>query len=186
MTDALAVNDQVPRYSPRRAHHHNGSVSVGLSHAHVCREKKPAKVAKPAVAPIAQPSIAISRAPVIGRVISNYADVLDIFRSRADQLELSRLELDHIADLPDGYSSVLISKSPRKVFGPVSLGRILNALGLRLVVIEDANMTARTLQRRRRRMTTHAHYGPQFPPISGPVKGWLFGYPAPIAGKPKR
>jgi hypothetical protein len=116
-------------------------------------------------------------------VIANYSDVLDVFRARADQLEVSRLEIDHLSGLTTGYASILISRAPRKVFGPVSLGLMLDVFGLRLLVVEDPKLTARTLKRRTRRLTSHAHYGPQFPPISGRVKGWLFGYPAPTAAK---
>jgi hypothetical protein len=65
-------------------------------------------------------------------------------------------------------------------------GRPLQVLGLRFRVEEDPEQTALTLRRRQRRVRTHAHYRPEFPPISGHVKGWLFGHPAPIAGKPKR
>jgi hypothetical protein len=73
-----------------------------------------------------------------------------------------------------------------KVFGPVSLPAMLAVLGLRFRIEEDPEQTALTIRRRQRRVRTHAHYGPEFLPISGRATARLFGYPAPIAGKPKR
>jgi len=188
MTDALAVDDQVPRYRTRRAHHRGFGVAINLTHAKVSREKPPTPAAKPEPAAAIVPAVANPHPPVVGRAIASYEDVISVFRDRCDELEVSRNEIDHLSGLATGYASVLLSKSttPRKIFGPLSLGRILDALGLRLLVIENSELTARTLRRRTRRVSTHAHYRPEFAPIGGPIKGWLFGYPAPIAGKPNR
>lgn len=190
MTDALAVNDQVPGYRTRRSHHGRGfgsSVPVNFSHAKVAREKKlPAPAARIEASPIVPPTVAQSHPPVIGRRIECYEDVVQAFRDRADDLEISRNELDGLTGLADAHCSMLLTKSHMKVFGPRSLPAMLKVLGLRFCIEEDSEQTELTLRRRRRRVTTHAHYGLQFSPISGPVKGWLFGYPAPIAGKRKR
>jgi hypothetical protein len=161
------------------------SVSISLSHAKVARDRPPAKVAKPKPAAAVAPPPAKPPSP-IGRVIASYHDFVDVCRARADQLEVSRVELDRLTGLADAHSSMLLTKSCMKIFGPVSLPLMLDVLGLRLLVVEDPDLTARTLRRRQRRLRSHAHYRPQFPPISGPVNGWLFGYPPPIAGKPNR
>jgi hypothetical protein len=188
MTDALAVNGyREPQYHGRKSKPWGGGIPANLCRAKVAREPKPplAPTARIEATPIIQPSIAL-RAPVVGRAITSYDDVIDAFRDRADDLEISRGEIDRLTGLADAHASMLLTKSCMKVFGPVSLPAMLAVLGLRFRIEEDPEQTARTLRRRERRMTTHAHYGHQFPPISGPVKGWLFGYPAPIAGKPKR
>jgi hypothetical protein len=81
---------------------------------------------------------------------------------------------------------MLLTKSCMKVFGPRSLPLMLQVLGLRFRIEEDPEQTALPLRRRQCRLRSHARYRPQFPPISGPAKGWLFGYPARIAGEPNR
>jgi hypothetical protein len=189
MTDALAINDyREPQYHGRKSKPWDNVIPANLARAKVAREPKPppAPVARIEVAPIVQPSIANPHPPVVGRAIKNYDDVIDAFRDRADDLEISRHEIDRLTGLADAHASMLLTKSCMKVFGPQSLPLMLQVLGLRFRIEEDPEQTALTLRRRERRMRSHAHYSPQFPPISGRVKGWLFGYPAPIAGKPKR
>jgi len=82
---------------------------------------------------------------------------------RADQLEVSRAELDRLTGLADAHSSMLLTKSCMKIFGPVSLPLMLQVLGMRLLVIKDAEWTNRTLKRRVKRVSTHAHYPRQLP-----------------------
>jgi len=189
MTDALAVND-----SPRRTHGRGfgtPSVSIGLQRSHVARDKPPAKAAKPKPANAVVPTVAKpSHPPVVGRVLESYEEIIQAFRDRADDLEISRNELDGLTGLADAHCSMLLMKSPMKtpmkVFGPKSLPAMLRVLGLRFRIEEDVEQTALTLRRRKRRVSTHAHYGHQFSPIGGTVTGWFFGHPAPIARKPKR
>jgi hypothetical protein len=191
MSDALDV-DPVPSSHTRRAYRHSGfgsCVPVNLSHAKVARQKaSPAKAAKPKSAAAVATTVAKPPSP-IGRVVASYEDVVQAFRDRADQLEISRIELDRLTGLADAHCSMLLMKSPMKtpmkIFGPVSLPAMMAVLGLRFRIEEDPEQTALTLRRRERRVRTHVHYRPEFPPISGRVKGWLFGYPAPIAGKRK-
>jgi hypothetical protein len=90
-------------------------------------------------------------------VIASYDDFISVCRDRADELELSRLEIDHISGLSTGYASILLMKTPRKNFGPISLTLMLDALGLRLLVVEDPKLTAHTLKRRTKRVSSHAH-----------------------------
>ncbi len=51
-------------------------------------------------------------------------------------------------------------------FGPVSLLLMLDTLGLRLLVVEDPYLTARTLKRRTPRVRTHIRCPRELP---GPV-----------------
>jgi hypothetical protein len=75
--------------------------------------------------------------------------------ARADELELSRLEIDHLSGLAPAHTSHLISKKFTQIFGPVSLPLMLDTLGLRLLVVEDPELTARTLKRRTPRKSSH-------------------------------
>lgn len=183
MTDALTINDyREPQYHGRKKPWDN-IIPANLARAKVAREPKPppAPVARIEVAPVAP---ANPHPPVVGRVITSYEDIISAFRDRADALEISRNEMSHLSGLADGHVAMLLmKKSPMKHIGPVSLPAILNVLGLRFRIEEDAELTARTLRRRQRRVSSHAHYPPEFRPISGPAKGWLFGYPAPTADK---
>jgi len=49
--------------------------------------------------------------------------------------------------LQTGYASTLLAPRPRKRIGPMSLGALLGALGLALVVVEDAAALARVRSR---------------------------------------
>ena len=129
------------------------SVPVNLTRAKVAREPAEPKPA-PIPAPIASPAIARPPSPV-GRLIATYDDVIDTFRARADELELSRLEIDHLSGLAPAHSSHLLAKKFTQVFGPLSLPLMLDTLGLRLLVVEDPELTARTLKRRTPRNSSH-------------------------------
>lgn len=82
-------------------------------------------------------------------VASNYSELKDVIRSRADELKFTRADLDAVAGLTDGHASKLLSPKalPAKVFGPVSLGAILASLGLRLVVAVDHELTEQAKRR---------------------------------------
>jgi hypothetical protein len=187
MTDALAAiadDYREPQYHASKSRPWGNVISANLCRAKVARDPKPpTPAAKPkpaaAVAPIIAP-----HPPVIGRAVESYEDLVQAFRDRADDLEISRNEMSHLSGLADGHVAMLLmKKSPMKHIGPVSLPAILKVLGLRFRIEEDAAQTELTLRRRQRRVSTHAHYPPEFPPVSGRVKGWLFGYPAPTAAK---
>jgi hypothetical protein len=148
MAEALAI---IADDRPRRYHRPGYGVSVNFTHAKVAREKPPAPVEAP---PIAPPTIARPPSP-IGRLIATYDDVVDVFRARADELELSRLEIDHLSGLASGHSSHLLAKKHTQRFGVISLRLMLDTLGLRLLVVEDPDLTARTLKRRTPRQSSH-------------------------------
>jgi hypothetical protein len=88
----------------------------------------------------------------IARPIVGYSGLVETCRQRADELALSRLEIDRLAGLPAGYSGKLLGKDdgvPRKKrLWPASLELVLGALGLQIIVIEDHAATSRTLSRR--------------------------------------
>ena len=88
----------------------------------------------------------------IARPVMGYKGLVETCRQRANELALSRLEIDRLAGLPAGYSAKLLGKDdgiPRKKrMWPASLEAILGTLGLQIIVVEDPAATSRTLSRR--------------------------------------
>ena len=87
----------------------------------------------------------------LGRLISDYPGLVRAFRERANELDLSRSGIDEIAGWADGYAGKLLGSEAakkRKVIGPLSLELMLGTLGLKMILIEDPEATARTLARR--------------------------------------
>ena len=70
-------------------------------------------------------------------ICRDYALLHAVLRARANQLALSRETLDEVAGLPAGYTGKLLGAAKVRRFGPISLGPLLGALGLVLVVRED-------------------------------------------------
>jgi hypothetical protein len=85
----------------------------------------------------------------LGRTISDYRTLVETCRQRADELGLSRLEIDRLGGLPTGYAGKLLGKDGeggrKKKMWPVSLEAMLGVLGLKILLIEDDAATARTL-----------------------------------------
>jgi hypothetical protein len=85
----------------------------------------------------------------LGRMISDYRGLIETCRQRADELGISRLEIDRIGGLPSGYAGKLLGRDgggPRqKKMWPVALESMLGVLGLKILLIEDDAATARTL-----------------------------------------
>jgi hypothetical protein len=69
--------------------------------------------------------------------VSDYDGLIAALRARADELKITRLGLDAVSGLESGYSAKLLSSVPVRQLGRVSLGPILGAMGLALVVVED-------------------------------------------------
>ena len=85
----------------------------------------------------------------LGRMISDYRGLIETCRQRADELGISRLEIDRIGGLPSGYAGKLLGMDgggPRqKRMWPVALESMLGVLGLQILLIEDSAAAARTL-----------------------------------------
>jgi hypothetical protein len=128
-------------------------VSPNIARASASREKK--KTPKP-IAAKQPPAESVANPPTlatcIARPVIGYKGLVETCRQRANELAVSRLELDRLAGLPAGYSAKLLGKDdsvPRKKrMWPASLEAILGTLGLQIIVIEDYAATSRTLSRR--------------------------------------
>src|SRR5260370_18376143 len=81
------------------------------------------------------------------RVVYHYPAFIEAIRDRTVDLQISRLEIDRIAGLPTGFSGKALSRNPVKRIGLVSLGPLLEALGLIVMIVEDPAPRDRTLAR---------------------------------------
>jgi hypothetical protein len=75
--------------------------------------------------------------------VGSYEQMLAALRSRINELQISGENLDEYAGLPRGYLSKLTGVKPIRRLGMTSFGPVLAGLGLRLLVIEDPDATAR-------------------------------------------
>jgi hypothetical protein len=80
-------------------------------------------------------------------IVTSMPELIDAIRARRDELNISHETIDDIAGLPSGYTSKLLAPSPIKNLGWMSLGAILGALGIGLVVIEDSVQRAKVESR---------------------------------------
>jgi|ERR1700738_124299 hypothetical protein len=89
----------------------------------------------------------------IARPVTGYQGLVETCRARAEELALSRLEIDRLAGLPAGYSGKLlgnpdaVARKPKRMW-PASLEAILGTLGLQIIIIENHAATSLTLSRR--------------------------------------
>jgi hypothetical protein len=72
-------------------------------------------------------------------------------RRRADELQVSRLNLDALCGLPDGYVAKLLAPQCMKAVGPKSLGALLGVMGCKLVLEEDPATLAQIQGRLKKR-----------------------------------
>ena len=74
--------------------------------------------------------------------VTTYSDLHMLLRARANDLQLSREELDSISGLQPGYTAKLLSPRPMKRLGVTSMPLLLSALGVKLVLMVDDEKTA--------------------------------------------
>jgi hypothetical protein len=94
-------------------------------------------------------------------IVTNYEQLLQAIRARRDALGITHHTIDAVSGVADGYASKLLCDPPLKSLGAVSLGPVLGALGLRLIVTEDPDGFRRvrpmlTPRKRPRRLPTIA------------------------------
>jgi hypothetical protein len=127
-------------------------ISPNIEHTHVTREPKGAPARGAAVEAAVEPAAASKRSSAnLGRLVTDYRTLVETCRARADELELSRLEIDRLGGLPVGYAGKLLGKDggepgrKHKKMWPIALESMLGVLGLKILLIEDEAATARTL-----------------------------------------
>jgi hypothetical protein len=96
--------------------------------------------------------------------ITSYEGLLDCLRRRMVELGATFERLDETAGFTRGYTQRILSMtSPSKCLGSLSFAVILQTLGLKLHVVEDAEQLARV----RHRLISHHQHHP-----SGPHHAW--------------
>jgi hypothetical protein len=94
-------------------------------------------------------------------VVHDYGELVVALRNRAEQLNISNLVLDDVSGLQSGYTSKCLTLGlKRKTLGRLSLGVLLQALGLQLVVVEDPEALARVRPRLEPRRKNGMHRRP--------------------------
>jgi hypothetical protein len=134
-------------------------VSPNFEHSKVAREKK-LQQPKPAVAPPPPKPASRPASPTVARMISSYDELIAAIRDRVDEMDISRHELDFLAGLATGHSGKLLGPKRVKAFGKVTLGPTLGAIGCKLLLVEDAEQTAKIRARARPRHNEQVRYKP--------------------------
>jgi hypothetical protein len=123
----------------------------------------------------------------IGRIVNDYQGLMEIFRQRAEELEISRSSIDELSGLANGFAGKALGNQQRKKMGPVSLGPMLQVLGLKMLIIEDEAATARTLALRTPVQSNQQRFGnvsrltpkllvpPTAPPVGPPALSIVHG-----------
>jgi hypothetical protein len=70
--------------------------------------------------------------------VNDYPGMLAALRARAEELRISRETIDQVAGLPSGYSGKILGIKQVRRLNLISLGPVLGALGIKLVMVEDA------------------------------------------------
>jgi hypothetical protein len=71
--------------------------------------------------------------PKLLATVRDYDELIAAIRTRRDELQVTHETIG----IPSGYASKLLTDPPIKRMGMISLGPMLGALGLMLVVVED-------------------------------------------------
>ena len=65
------------------------------------------------------------------------ADLHEIMRARADELQLTREGIDAMSGLQNGYASKVLAPDPSKGVGPIVWRLMLPVLGMKIVAVVD-------------------------------------------------
>lgn len=74
---------------------------------------------------------------------NDYEGLQRAMRVRAEALNISRETLGEISGLHSGHAGKMLADPPSKNMGIVSMGLLLQALGLKLLIVEDAEQMRR-------------------------------------------
>ena len=78
---------------------------------------------------------------------TNYGDLIRAFRERATALGMTDKTIEEIGGFTGGHVGKLLGAARTKSLGPLTLGMMLGALGLKFAIIEDEEATARIKKR---------------------------------------
>lgn len=74
--------------------------------------------------------------------VRNYDELQAAMRVRADALKISREKIDAVSGLPKGFASKVLAEVPLRRLGPDTVGHMIWALGIKLLVVEDEKTMA--------------------------------------------
>lgn len=94
--------------------------------------------------------------------IRSMPELVAALRARRDELQLTHETIDAVAGLQNGYASKLLAPNPIKNLGWMSLGSVLGALGIAIVVVEDPEQVSRISRQWTKRERPQRHL-PQLP-----------------------
>lgn len=95
---------------------------------------------------------------IIGEVRSHegYDGLRAVFLARSVSLGLTGEEIDDLSKLADRYAQKLLSPVEVKSMGRYSLGPLMSALAVKIVIVEDTEMLARIGRKLGRQITKRA------------------------------
>jgi hypothetical protein len=89
--------------------------------------------------------------------VSTYEAFVAALRLRADNLRVARNTLDDVAGVATGYCSKLLSNPPVKGLSLTTLGPVLTALGLRMILVADPDAIEKYRVRRQENQVRRGH-----------------------------
>ena len=95
--------------------------------------------------------------------VRDYSQLIIALKQRMHELGVTMETLDDIAGLPTRYVSKLFAPRAMKTLGKISLGPLIGALGIKLIVAEDAQQLALV----RSRLTKRRSAPPSMTPSMG-------------------
>lgn len=95
---------------------------------------------------IPEPIATLDRFCVYG-VATDYETMIELVRYRLEELETTHESVDAVSGLHGGYTGKLMAPIPIKSMGKVSMGPVLQTLGLALIVVRDDEAFARIKDR---------------------------------------
>lgn len=98
----------------------------------------------------------MTQGAIIGEATDHDA-LVALLRQRKAALQLSDALVDELGGLAVGHCSKLLGAAPVKALGKVTLSALLAVLGVKLVIVEDPEQTARIGHRWQRKAVTRDH-----------------------------
>lgn len=120
-------------------------------------------------APLAPEMIDMLGALCVYGIADDYEGLIEFVRLRVYEIQTTHESIDAVSGLHGGYSGKLLAPIPIKSMGKVSLGPMLQTLGLKLIVVRDDEQFKLIEHRLAKRKLPHqpANAGSRLP-------AWLF------------
>jgi hypothetical protein len=103
-----------------------------------------------------------------------YSEFVELLRSRLDAIDISMDQLDELAGLPRGYAGKVFGGCQTRRLGPITMWPMLQALGLKIHLTEDAELTAKMQSRYGGRQSRQARPNNHASPVSKRLMARVF------------